>query len=154
MRTETDELADRFWRVLEESFKRVADQQKRAPLPAYRHLNDNQIRAMHLLHNKPGMVQKELAETMGITPAAVSTAVKEMTTLGLVDRHPDPEDARLSRLYLSEEARCKIGEMRTIRLQAVTGLLESLPLEEQRMIVEALERAMLKAPTGNIGPPV
>ncbi len=153
MRTETDELADRFWRVLEESFKRVADQQKRAPLPPYRHLNDSQIRAMHLLHNRPGIVQKELAEMMGITPAAVSTALKEMTTLGLVDRQPDPEDARLSRLYLSEEARCKIGEMRTIRLQAVTSLLESLPLEEQRMIVEALERAVSNVPLGNTGPP-
>lgn len=153
MRTETEDLADRFSRVLDESFKRLAKQQKHLPLPIHKHLNANQIRAMHLLHTHPGMAQKDLAEAMGITPAAISTAVKEMTSLGLIDRKSDPDDARQMRLYLSEQAQCQISEIQIMRSKAVARLLAALPLEEQRMIVEALERAIMQSPQEETGPP-
>jgi DNA-binding MarR family transcriptional regulator len=134
-----EDLALRFMRVIEEAFKRMALQQKNHP---FKELNLNQIRALHLLHHHPGQLQKELAEELGITPAAVSAIVRQMQVVSLVERRIDVDDARSMRLYLSEEAQCMIAENQQIRRKAVGDLLAGLPLNEQRMVVEALERSL------------
>jgi DNA-binding MarR family transcriptional regulator len=139
---ESQELAARFIKVFETAFKHLAKNQSQPFNPIFRELNSNQFRAMHLLHTTPGMVQKDLAEQLEVTPAAISTAVRQMERFGLVQRKPDTSDARLMRLYLSDEARNAIREMNNHRRHAVVNLLEGLPLSEQRTIVEALERAI------------
>jgi DNA-binding MarR family transcriptional regulator len=88
------------------------------------------------------MVQKDLAEQLEITPAAISTAVRHMERCGLIERIPDTHDARLMRLYLSDNAQEMIHESQAQRWRAAASLLEGLPLTEQRMVVEALERAL------------
>lgn len=139
---ETQELAARFMQVFEAAFKHLAKSNTQPFNPIFRELNGNQFRAMHLLHSSPGMVQKDLAEKLEVTPAAISTAVRQMERFGLVQRKPDTIDARLMRLYLSEEAQKAIHEMNNHRRHAVVNLLEGLPLSEQRVIVEALEKAL------------
>lgn len=136
---DTEDLALRFMRVIEEVFKRMALQQKNHP---FKELNLNQIRALHLLHHHPGQAQKELAEELGITPAAVSAIVRQMQIMSLVERQTDADDARSIRLHLSEEAQSMIAENQQIRCKAVADLLAGLPLDEQRMVVEALERSL------------
>jgi MarR family transcriptional regulator, organic hydroperoxide resistance regulator len=139
---ETQELATRFMKVFEATFKHLSKHQSQQYNPVFRELNGNQFRAMHLLHTSPGMIQKDLAEQLEVTPAAISTTVRQMERFGLVQRRPDTVDARLMRLYLSEEAQKVIHEMTTNRWHVVAKLLEGLPLPEQRMVVEALERAL------------
>jgi DNA-binding MarR family transcriptional regulator len=139
---EAQELAMRFIRVFETSFRYLTKHESQPFNPIFRELNGNQFRAMHLLHTSPGMVQKDLAEHLEVTPAAISTAVRQMERFGLVQRKPDPTDARLMRLYLSEDAQTALHEMNNHRRHAVVNLLEGLPLSEQRVIVEALEKAL------------
>lgn len=136
---ETKDLALRFMRVIEESFKRIALQQKHHP---FKDLNMNQVRALHMLHHRPGLLQKELAEDLSVTPAAVSTIVRQMQAMSLIERQTDATDARSMRLYLSEEAQHMIAENQQVRCNAVADLLAGLPLNEQRMVVEALERSL------------
>ena len=138
-RQQTKELALRFMRVFEEAFKRIGLQQKHHP---FKELNMNQIRALHLLHHQAGMTQKGLAEDLGITAAAVSTIVRHMQAMNLIDRQTDSADARSVRLFLSEEAQALIAENQQVRCNAMADLLSGLPLDEQRMVVEALERSL------------
>lgn len=143
-RTETEELSARFLRVLEASFKQLSNHKLFPPTNSiFKLLNMNQMRALHLLYRTPGMAQKELAEILEITPAAISTAVKSLEKLELVERREDSEDARQKRLYLSDFGRTVIRQNQAVRDKAVVHLLGALPLEEQRMIVEALEKAMM-----------
>ena len=102
----------------------------------------NQIRTMFLLGYEPGLVQKDVAQRLQITPAAVSTTVRDLEGEGLVERQPDPSDARQIKLYLSERGEKLIAEGEKLRCAAVARMLNALPIEEQHAIVEALERAL------------
>lgn len=137
--SETQALAIRFLRVLETLGKLA---KYRPPDDVAEKLHLNQVRALHLLKHEPGVAQKELAEYLRVSPAAVSTAVRQMEDLALVERRPDPDDTRVLRLYLSDRGRHIFDEMQRERRDAVETLLAALPLAEQRAIVEALERAL------------
>ncbi len=150
-RQDTEALALRFISVIEETFKRLSEHS--APMPSVlKELNFNQIRALHILHRQPGLVQKNLADGLGITPAAISTAVREMVTMGLIERRGDPNDARLTRLYLSDSADAMIKQAQLARVGAVANLLQALPYDEQLHIVEALETALEAHSTANNSP--
>lgn len=139
---ETVDLARRFLRVLEVIGKLT---HYRMPVHLEGQLAVNHFKALHILHHRPGMAQKELAECMNVTPAAVSTAVQHMVALGLLERRKSQQekpDNRLIHLYLSEQGETFIRESRERQCHAAAELLGELPLEERRMIVEALERAM------------
>jgi DNA-binding MarR family transcriptional regulator len=153
---ETDDLALRFLRVFEESFRRLAMQQRgQTNVPNFKHLPVNQMRALHVLRSSPGLAQKALAQRLDVTPAAISTTVREMEKQGLVERHADPSDARQMCLYLTEEAGQMIAVFEQFRVKAVANLLAALPITEQRTIVEALERAMRAEPSSmDNDPPV
>src|SRR6266498_4369965 len=120
-RHETNELAARFMRVFEASFKQMS--QRRHHNHLFKDLSINKLHMLNMLYHHPGTVQKELAELLEITPAAVSTAVREMESMGLIERKADEHDARLMRLYLSEEANQIVGENITHRHAAIAKLL-------------------------------
>lgn len=143
---ETFALARRFLRVLEVLGKLTHYQM---PEHLEGQLAMNHFMALHILHHRPGMAQKELAACMRVTPAAVSNAVQHMQNLGLIERrkpenNPNEKkpDNRLTQLYLSEQGETFIRESKEERCYAAADLLSALPPGEQRMIVEALERAM------------
>ncbi|NWG17621.1 MAG: MarR family transcriptional regulator [Chloroflexi bacterium] len=140
--SETVDLARRFLRVLEVLGRLT---HYRMPDDLAGQLAVSHFKALHILLHRPGMAQKELADYMGLTPAAISTAVQNMESLGLIERRRPQEegaDSRVVRLFLSEKAESLIRESQTRRCEAAAGLLNALPPDEQRMIVEALERAM------------
>ncbi len=140
-RLATNELAARFMYVFESSFKQMS--QRKHHNHFFKDLSINKLHMLNTLFQHPGTAQKELAELLQITPAAVSTAVREMEGMGLVERKADDYDARLMRLYLSEEATQIVGENIAHRHAAIAKLLSVLPLEEQHMIVSSLEKALL-----------
>jgi DNA-binding MarR family transcriptional regulator len=140
-RPETNDLAARFMRVFESSFRHMS--QKRHHNQFFKDLSINKLHALNMLYMHPGTAQKELAELLQITPAAISTAVREMESMGLIERKADEHDARLMRLYLSEEASQIMGEHILNRHAAIAKLLSVLPIEEQYMIVSSLEKAFL-----------
>lgn len=139
---ETEALAIRFMRVFETIRKKFAEYQPDGSRHVFKELNLNQIRALHLLKRHPGMVQKELAEALRITPAAVSTAIRHLENLRMIERQPDPADARHMRLFLVPDTAEMVSHLEAMWQRVIVDLLGSLPIEEQRMIVEALERAL------------
>lgn len=140
-RLTTSELAARFMRVFDASFKQMS--QRRHHNHVFKDLSINQLHMLNMIYHHPGTAQKELAELLQITPAAVSTAIREMESIGLVERKPDEIDARLMRLFLSDEASQVVGENLAHRHAAIAKLLSVLPIEEQHMIVTSLEKALL-----------
>jgi len=138
-RQKTNDLAARFMRIFELSFKQMS--QRRHHNHVFKDLSINKLHTLNTLYQHPGTVQKELAELLQITPAAVSTSVREMESMGLIERRADEHDARLMRLYLSEEANQIVGENIANRHAAIAKLLSVLPIDEQNMIVSSLEKA-------------
>ncbi|MBI1277164.1 MAG: MarR family transcriptional regulator [Anaerolineaceae bacterium] len=140
-RLATSELAARFMRVFDSSFKLMS--QRRHHNHIFKDLSINQLHMLNMLYRHPGTAQKELAELLEITPPAVSTAIRAMEAMGLVERKADENDARLMRLFLSEDANQIVGENLSHRHAAIAKLLSVLPIEEQHMVVSSLEKALL-----------
>lgn len=57
------------------------------------------------LWEKEGITQTELAEHMMIQPATVTNMLQRLEREGLVERRPDIEDQRISRVYPTEKGR-------------------------------------------------
>jgi len=59
---------------------------------------------MRLAH-KEGVAQTELAASLCIRPASVTHSLQRLEAAGLVERVDDPEDQRISRVFLTSEGR-------------------------------------------------
>lgn len=105
-------------------------------------LSFNQLRALGILEQLPGITQKELAAHLKITPASVSTAIREMETLNMVERRPNPDDARQIQLHLTEFGTSVLTESEQARAAVIARVLDALPLDQQQLIVKGLEYAI------------
>ncbi|MEU8632408.1 MarR family transcriptional regulator [Amycolatopsis sp. NPDC048633] len=87
-----------------------------------------------------------LADRMGVTQQAASKAVADLERRGLLQRAPDPDDARTKLLHLTEHAHDAVEATRTLR----TGLQDELEAEFGAARVEDA-RALLAAVIGRFG---
>jgi DNA-binding MarR family transcriptional regulator len=57
------------------------------------------------LYPEDGCAQSDLAEKMCVQPATITKMLDRLVKNGLVERRPDTEDQRVSRVYLTQEGR-------------------------------------------------
>src|SRR5262249_61210840 len=73
-----------------------------------------------------GIPQSQLAACMGVEPPTATKMLQRMEHAGLVERRPDPEDARVSRVYLTERGRMLeqpvLAVWKQLEAQTVAGL--------------------------------
>lgn len=58
-----------------------------------------------LLWKRDGRSQKELAKLLALKPPTVTVMLNRMEKAGWLERRPDPNDLRVSRVYLTERAK-------------------------------------------------
>ncbi len=58
-----------------------------------------------VLWEEEGLAHSELAARMHVTPATITKMLQRMEEAGFVHREPDPDDQRVSRVYLTEQGR-------------------------------------------------
>ena len=73
-----------------------------------------------------GIPQSQLAASMGVEPPTATKMLQRMEQAGLIERRPDPEDARVSRVYLTERGRALeqpvLEVWKQLEVQTVAGL--------------------------------
>lgn len=69
-----------------------------------------QAGAMRVVIRHPGMSQRELADRLHIQRATATVMLQKMEKAGYIDRRPDPEDQRISRIYPTEQAKAMDAE--------------------------------------------
>lgn len=74
-------------------------------------LHCGQPPVMFALQEQDGIPNSELAEFLEITPATLTNKVKRMEKSGLVIRRRDPEDERVSRIYMTDKGRGIMDEL-------------------------------------------
>ncbi|MGB9792609.1 MAG: MarR family winged helix-turn-helix transcriptional regulator [Thermacetogeniaceae bacterium] len=92
------------------------------------------------LWKKDGRTQKELAAELLVKPATLTLILQRMERDGLIERHPDPADQRVSRVYLTEKGK-KLREpvLRAIRKREME-ILEGFTPEEKLLLRRLLSR--------------
>jgi DNA-binding MarR family transcriptional regulator len=67
---------------------------------------------LHVLWDEEGLMQSELAARTWVQPATMTTALQRMEQAGLIERHPDADDQRVSRVYLTEAGKALEGPVK------------------------------------------
>jgi DNA-binding MarR family transcriptional regulator len=92
-----------------------------------------------MLWKKDGRSQKEFAEMLGLKPATITVMLKRMEKAGWVERKPDPEDLRVSRVFLTERAekfRPKVKQvLNTIYEESFEGFTQEEKVLMKRFLI-------------------
>lgn len=92
------------------------------------------------LWKEEGVTHSELAERLHVHPATVSNALKRMERAGFLERRPDAEDQRVSRVYLTDAGREIRGAVETVWATLEKETLEGFSAEERVTLERLLER--------------
>lgn len=89
---------------------------------------------LFMLWKKDGRTQKEIAEKLQLKPATITDTLQRMEKSGLLERRPDPEDLRVSRVYLTEKGIKLQSEVEKV-LQTLEGeCFEGFTMEEKVLL--------------------
>lgn len=120
-----------------------------------RHLVETQLRQAggvtqvqyEILHrinqSAPGQLcMTELAERMVASRSGSNYQVTQMEKMGLIEREPDPDDARRTLIHLTEQGRQVLhqsapGHVRTVR----EGLLDALDPQQVAQLADIMDAA-------------
>ena len=136
---ELQQLAARFVNVVE-VLSRFASQEVPSDIPET--LNLTHIRALYYVFTQPGINQKEIAEKLQLTAASVSTAIRYMEELELIERRHDETDARSMCLFLGTRGQDLVKRMRDQQLKAAAEFISFLEEEERTLLINLLERGL------------
>lgn len=102
-----------------------------------------QWQVLTVLRRDEGVNQGRLAELLEVEPISICRMVDRLQEAGLVERRADPADRRSWRLYLTEEAKRLIAELRPMAEAIVEEMFEGLGEHERERFRETLERVRL-----------
>ena len=93
--------------------------------------------------NEPGGVaQRRLMEELGLTSGTVSVRMDRLVEQGLVDRQPDPDDRRNTRITLTDAGRAVFERAVPAHLANERRLLSSLSDAEQDLLATLLRKLL------------
>ena len=104
------------------------------------HLYVGQEMLLKCLWNQDGLSQKEIADLMGIQAATATRMVIRMERSGFVERKTDPEDQRVSHVYLTNLGRSLQSAVEEGWIAIEQQILEGFSLEERRLLRRYLEQ--------------
>ena len=83
------------------------------------------------LWQQDGLTQSQMVERICVQPPTISKMIDRMEKAGLVERRPDAEDSRISRVYLTEQGRRSQLAVRDVWTNIEQRITEGLNIEER-----------------------
>jgi DNA-binding MarR family transcriptional regulator len=93
-----------------------------------------QLRALGLVHRRPGASLTDVAAHLGVTPATTSVLVDRLVRRGLLRRDAHPEERRRISLSLTPAGERHLRAARTATRQRLAEILEALPAPDRAAI--------------------
>lgn len=91
-----------------------------------------------VVSDNEGITHSELANELRISPAAASKVIKRLEEKGLLIRKPDPADERISRVFLLEDGRSVIDQIRQYFREIESVMLSDLSTQEKETLMNLL----------------
>lgn len=89
---------------------------------------------LHALWEQEGLTHTELAARLQISPATTTKMIQRMERAGFIQRKSDPQDQRLSRVYLTEAGRAIRSEVEAIWLHIEAETFAGFSIEEKESL--------------------
>jgi MarR family transcriptional regulator, organic hydroperoxide resistance regulator len=83
------------------------------------------------LWRQDGLTQSQMVERMCVQPPTVSKMLDRLERTGLVERRPDSEDSRISRVYLTEQGHRSQRAVRDVWTDLEQRIAAGLNVEER-----------------------
>jgi DNA-binding MarR family transcriptional regulator len=83
------------------------------------------------LWRQDGLTQSQMVERMCVQPPTVSKMLDRLEKVGLVERRPDSEDSRISRVYLTEQGHRSQRAVRDVWTDLEQRIAAGLNVEER-----------------------
>jgi DNA-binding MarR family transcriptional regulator len=103
-----------------------------------RGLTTTQLRLMFMLFEGDGVSISSLAQSMGLSPSAMTGIVDRLVRSRLIRRKMDRNDRRLVRIYLAPESRSLLEEMDAASRAYVNRIIRHLGRERVEALVDSL----------------
>jgi len=87
------------------------------------------------LWEQEGLTHSELAARLHVTPATITKMIQRMERAGFVERREDPEDQRVSRVYLTAAGRAIRGDVQRVWRTLEEETFEGFSAEECRLLL-------------------
>lgn len=126
------ELAQALGRLRRAIRQRTRQEWGASPLP------EAQLELIRLVKAQPGLRPREAAEALGVLPNTVSTLLKSLEGMGLLERQRDGADARCVRMHLTAAAWARIATWQDRRHAVVAAALDTLGPADREAIASAL----------------
>jgi DNA-binding MarR family transcriptional regulator len=112
-----------------------------------------QPHVIDLLHEQDGLTHTELAEQLEVTPATVTKMIQRMEKAGFLRRKPDPDDQRVSRVYLTKAGRAVRLKLQAFQQQMDRDSFRGFSEEERTVLrgfLQRLRENLTQALQGNL----
>ena len=98
-----------------------------------------QLKALFLARAPGGASHGEIARALGVGLSTVTGIVDRLVDHGLVQRHTDPADRRLSRVVVTPAGTDLVDQLWASRREQLAQLLGNLTLDERSTLINALQ---------------
>jgi DNA-binding MarR family transcriptional regulator len=98
-----------------------------------------QVKALLLAYSPTGASHGEIARALGVGVSTVTGIVDRLVEHGLVERHTDPDDRRLSRVRATQAGIDLLDRLWTSRIERLNQLLDVLGPDERAAFTSALQ---------------
>jgi DNA-binding MarR family transcriptional regulator len=102
-------------------------------------LSPSQFSALAVVHTRGPLTLGELAELERVAPPTISKVVAKLEADGLLERHLDPTDKRVSLVQVTKAGAQLHDESKRRRTTWLTGRVRELPAEDQARLADALD---------------
>jgi MarR family transcriptional regulator, organic hydroperoxide resistance regulator len=105
-----------------------------------------QPKVLEALREEDGQTHSDLAARLHVSAATMTKQIQRMEKAGWVTRRPDPDDQRVSRVYLSEAGRQIFGEIEDRMEQLSEETFANMTMEEsvllRRLLLQVRENLL------------
>ncbi|MFR5875585.1 MAG: MarR family winged helix-turn-helix transcriptional regulator [Eubacterium sp.] len=123
----------RISRILRRRFNKVSNEEG---------LFSGQQHIILLLKHNRGLTVGQLAERLGVAPATVSVSIKRMEKAGFVEKTADENDARITKLYLTEKGEAAPDHIKEKMDSQEKYITNGMSKEEVRLFSDLLDKAI------------
>jgi DNA-binding MarR family transcriptional regulator len=94
------------------------------------------------LWREDGLALSQIIDRSCVQPATITKMINRMEKAGLVERHPDPDDGRAKRIYLTDAGRGIEGEVKSAWQDLENATLQNLSEDDQEVMRDLLNKML------------
>ena len=89
---------------------------------------------LRALWEQEGLMHTELARRLQVQPATITKMLQRMEKAGFIERRPDPDDQRVSRVFLTDAGRAVRADVQQVWRQLEEEAFAGFTLEERVLL--------------------